>query len=87
MANPSLQQVLDYFMRSSGAVSIALLARELDLSPGLVESMVDFWVRKGRIQRLDPGGRECGGCSRKGSCPLIAELPVCYRVVQRKGSA
>jgi hypothetical protein len=71
MAVSSLQQVLDYFE---------------DLSPGLVGSMVDFWVRKGRIQRLDLGGGQCGGCSSKGSCPLIAELPECYQVVKRNGT-
>lgn len=74
-----LHQVLDEIQSSAGPVSIGELCRRLDVEHSLMESMVTFWVRKGRIQRQDltassqvcsgSAGPLCKFCSETQHCP------------------
>jgi len=65
---------------SSGAFSIQALARELDLSPERLESMLEYWIRKGKIQSSTKL-TECGSCSSQGDCPFVLEMPRTYELV------
>ena len=40
--------------------------------------MLDQWIRKGRVRRLDGGGEFCGGC-----CGCTDKLPEVYEWVPR----
>lgn len=76
----SLRQVLDAFTDHSGPVSLKQLARELQMDPGVLEDMVGFWVRKGRLREtsnLD----NCNTCGAKSGCPFIVKLPRRYELV------
>ena len=53
---------------------------ELDVTPERAEGMVDFWIRKGQIRKLDKT-TGCANCSLKGSCPQIYDLPKVYEMV------
>lgn len=60
-----LQQVLEAFERASGPVSLDELSRELGIERGVLEGMIAFWVRKGRLREEAPG---CGGGGAGCSC-------------------
>lgn len=81
MTTTTLRRLLTVFEESSGAQSIQSLASILDLRPERVESMVDFWVRKGRIRVLISPS-DCGSCSALGDCPFILEMPRTYELVR-----
>jgi len=61
-------------------MSVRDLASELELRPAQVESMVDFWINKGRI-RVSTNLSECGSCSVQGECPFILEMPRTFELV------
>ena len=82
MATIPLRQVLTYFENSRIGISINAMAREMEISPGQVGSMVEFWVRKGKI-RPSPV-QECGSCSDIGNCPFVIEMPLSYELVREQ---
>ena len=75
-----LSNLLTKIEESSGAFSIQALARELDLTPERVESMLEYWVRKGKIQSSTKF-TECGSCSSQEDCPFVLEMPKTYNLV------
>ena len=80
MTTSKLSRLLTLFEGSSGAISVRELAKELDISQGRVESMMDYWIRKGRI-KITASQAECGNCSTVGECPFILEMPRTYELV------
>lgn len=80
MATSILSKLLKKFEEISGALSIQALASELELRPAQVESMVDFWVRKGRIRATEES-KACGSCGINSNCPLILKLPQTFELV------
>lgn len=83
MATSTLGKLMTFFENSSGALSVTSLARELDVSPGRAEEMVEFWVMKGRI-KSSSNLTECGGCSAQGDCPFVLEMPRTYELVDER---
>ena len=81
MAASNLGQILKFFEDSRNAVTLNSIARELDLTPARVESMIEYWVRKGRI-RLVEDAKECGSCGIQGNCPFVIDLPRSYELVR-----
>ena len=81
MAASNLGQILKFFEDSRNAVTLNSIARELDLTPARVESMIEYWVRKGRI-RLAEDVKECGSCGIQGNCPFVIDLPRSYELVR-----
>ena len=80
MTMTPLRQVLTYFENSQIGISINAIAREMEISPGQVGSMVEFWVRKGKI-RPSPV-QDCGSCNVNGNCPFVIEMPLSYELVR-----
>ena len=81
MTTSKLSRLLTILEGSSNAFSIRELARELDISRERVESMMDYWIRKGKI-RISASQTECGSCSALGDCPIILEMPRTYELVK-----
>jgi len=75
-----LSNLLTKIEESSGAFSIQVLARELELTPERVESMLEYWVRKGKIQSSTEL-TECRSCSDQEDCPFVLEMPKTYELV------
>jgi hypothetical protein len=73
MAKTKLRQLLDHVEDNPGISSLGSIARELDLSRSQVEQMLEFWVRKGRLQRRAPAP-DCASCDSSGSCPYLVDL-------------
>ena len=80
MTTSKLSSLLIKIEESSGAYSIQALARELDITPARVESMLDYWVRKGKIQS-STNLTACAKCSAQGDCPFVLEMPRTYELV------
>ena len=82
-----LRKVLQAFEEADGPVKLADLSRDLGVEPGALEGMVDFWVRKGRLQASGQGSgffacavAGCNTCGEADGCPLVAKLPRMYVV-------
>jgi len=80
MSITSLRQVLTYFENSRGGISINTIARELEISPGQVGSMVEFWVRKEKIRPTPV--QDCGSCRVNVNCSFVVEMPLSYELVR-----
>ena len=80
MKTSKLSNLLTKIEESSGAFSIQALARELDLTPERVKSMLEYWVRKGKIES-PTNLTECRSCSAQGVCPFVLEMPRTYELV------
>ena len=83
MSITPLRQVLNYFENSRGGISINTIAREMKISPGQVGSMVEFWVRKGKIRPTPV--QDCGSCGANGNCPFVVEVPLSFELVSEGG--
>jgi hypothetical protein len=70
----TLRQVLQAFEETRAPRTLTQLARELDLSPGMLEGMIDHWVRKGRLRETG-SGQPCTTCGDHGRCPFVARMP------------
>ena len=82
----TLKQVLAVFENTSQPLTIAQIARQLDVAPGVVEDMITFWVRKGRLRDMNACGDtcNCGSCGVAGSCPFVVKMPGRYELVSRE---
>jgi len=81
MTASKLSRLLTVLERASGAITVRELARELDISQGRVESMMDYWISKGKIKN-STSQTECGNCSEQGDCPYILEMPRTFELVK-----
>jgi hypothetical protein len=80
MSETSLRRLLNLFEESQGVLSIPYLAGRLDVTPERVASLIDFWIRKGKLQISDSGS-DCGHCSFEGDCHLVPTFPRFYELV------
>lgn len=80
MASP-LRDVLNAFEDRGTALSLKQLARQLDISEGMLEMMIGHWVKKGRLREVsNPDNcQTCGGAS---GCPFIMQMPRMYELVR-----
>lgn len=77
-----LSTVLERFTRQSAPVSVNQMAREMQMDPGMLHSMIDYWVRKGKLREVNGSGSACTSCGVKGACPFVVAMPRYYEVVQ-----
>jgi hypothetical protein len=79
-----LHTILKTIQEADAPISLAQLADQLDIEPGALEGMIDFWVRKGRIRVHDGQAcaSSCGSCGVDG-CPLILHMPRQFEVVDQ----
>ncbi|MBZ0306278.1 MAG: FeoC-like transcriptional regulator [Anaerolineae bacterium] len=73
----SLRDVLAVFESSPAPLSVEAAARHLTVERGILESMVNFWVQKGKLRPVN-----CASCGLNGSCPILARMPLMYEVVR-----
>ena len=79
MVKTKLSQLLEYVEKSPGVNSLREIAADLDLSVSQVENMLEFWIRKGRLQQVRSASA-CGSCSARGGCPVVG-FPPGYEVI------
>jgi hypothetical protein len=84
-----LQSVLHEIETAGGTVNLADLSHKLNVEPGALAGMLEFWVRKGRLQRdgvpdntICPPGPVCGGsCPGAATCPFVINMPATFSLV------
>lgn len=74
-----LREALAAFEQTRQPLTLNQLARDLDISPGMLEGMLDYWVRKGRLREV--GGERCTACGSTESCPFVPRMPRSYELV------
>lgn len=83
----TLRQVLTAFEQADAPLSLADLARRLDVSPEMVENMIHYWVRKGKLREstdtaCTPGESACASCGiGKNGCPFVVTMPRSFELV------
>jgi hypothetical protein len=70
-----LREVLSRFETYRMPVSVAQMAQEMQLEPGVLYSMIDYWVRKGKLREVNSHQQTCHTCGIKTGCPFIVALP------------
>ena len=89
-----LQQVLQELEMAQGPLSLGELSRRLDIDRDALRGMIEFWVRRGRLQNHDEGiaaalatcpTGSCSGC-RLGpqDCSSPTNMPRMYSLVRQQ---
>ncbi|MGF1504225.1 MAG: hypothetical protein GYB64_17590 [Chloroflexi bacterium] len=76
----TLRDVLTTFEEAGGSLTVAQMSRRLNTPPALLEDMLTFWVRKGRIREVG-FANSCHMCHSAPGCPFIATMPRTYELV------
>jgi len=64
-----LRAVLDAF-ESGQTFTLPQLARQLNVEPGVLEDMIQFWVKKGKLREVSSSAG-CATCGLHGGCPVV----------------
>ena len=82
-----LNQVLREIETAQGPITVRELSRKLEIEVNALEGMIQFWVRKGRIQDDDASkscNEEIGDCSTSccgtAECAFIAKMPKTFSI-------
>jgi hypothetical protein len=76
-----LRTVLNAFEHADRPRTVNQLARDLDIAPGMLEGMLAYWVRKGRLREAN-ADLPCGSCGGADGCPFMLKLPRQYELVR-----
>jgi hypothetical protein len=77
----TLREVLRAFEDARRPLSFNDIARDLDITPGMLDGMIDYWVRKGKIRPV-VSGAACASCrSAKSCCTYSPNTPRSYILV------
>jgi hypothetical protein len=79
MTTSTLTKILELLQDNDDPLSLGYIAHQLDISPEKTESMLQFWIKKGKISITDEEA-DCGACSENSSCPFIYKLPTSYKL-------
>lgn len=80
MMPSTLRQVLHAFETADAPRTLNQLARELELAPGMLAGMIDYWVRKGKLRPIHSASA-CNACGSATTCPFIMQMPPTYELV------
>ncbi|MBN1563171.1 MAG: hypothetical protein JXA10_04985 [Anaerolineae bacterium] len=88
----TLRAVLTMFETTREPISLAHMARDLDIPVGMLEGMIQHWIRKGKIREAGSAAScgttlcssaGCGSCSSAKSCGGYApNMPKSYELVR-----
>jgi hypothetical protein len=76
-----LRQVLDRFADQRTPTSLSRIAHDMGIEPGMLQGMIEYWVRKGRLREVTSGGETCNTCGIQSACPFIVAMPRYYEFV------
>lgn len=77
-----LISVLQSIQTAGGPVTLGELSHQLEIEPGALEGIIEFWVRKGRLTASGGTAAACGpaacsACTPSGEagCPFVVGAP------------
>lgn len=77
-----LREVLNRFGDQSAPVSINRMAHDMQIAPGVLDGMIAYWVRKGKLREVTNTGDNCNTCGVKSGCPFIIAMPRYYELIR-----
>ena len=77
----TLKQILELFELASRPLTLPEMARILGLEQEMLESMIEYWVRKGKIRESGDTASQCVLCGESEACPFIMKSPRRYELV------
>jgi len=82
MTTSTLRRVLQAFEEAETSIRLDVLSRQLGIDLGTLDSMIQYWVRKGCIREVGDE-TECNTCGVNGECPFVMRCPRRYLLVRR----
>jgi hypothetical protein len=90
-----LREVLHLVETAEGPISLADISRQLGIDRGVLDGMLNYWVRKGELLvdnrstsachvSCAEAGCRCGSCNGAAGCPFMARLPKSYVAARRE---
>jgi putative ferrous iron transport protein C len=73
-----LSELRDY-LAVRGRAPLSDMAARFEVDEDALRAMLEVWIHKGRVRRIDTGGKACGGC-----CGCATALPELYEWVGRR---
>ena len=78
-----LEQLLN-IIRQDGTLQPSVLAARMNLSPAMIEAMLDNLKRSGVLNEVNVNcGDHCGGCSLAGSCSSHGEQGRLWQIKEK----
>lgn len=78
----TLRRVLQAFEEADSSIRLDVLSRNLGVDPGTLDSMIQHWIRKGRIKEAHMDTGNCHSCGVQTDCPFVMRLPRSYTLVR-----
>ncbi|KXK13813.1 MAG: ferrous iron transport protein C [Chloroflexi bacterium OLB15] len=78
-----LSQVLARFDNANEPLILAAMARDLEIDTGTLQSMIDYWVRKGELRVVSECGASCASCYGSSGCPFVMSMPLMVERVRK----
>ena len=78
----TLRRVLQAFEETDNSLRLDVLSRNLGIDPGTLDSMIQHWIRKGRIKEVHLETGNCHTCGVQTDCPFVMRLPRSYTLVR-----
>jgi len=82
-----LRQVLNAFESADEPQPLNAMARALGVSPGMLQGMIEYWVRKGRLREASSEFSQCQTCGGAEGCPFVVKMPRRYELATEAGAA
>jgi len=76
-----LRDVLEAFEQGK-ATSLAQLSKNLGVEAVILDTMIQFWVRKGKIREVCSSGKHCEKCGSHSECSITTTVPRRYELVR-----
>ncbi len=84
MTKTVLTRTLEIIENRETPLSLTDLAREIGQTRARTQEIVEYWIRRGRIQQSG-SDKDCGSCGHKNGCPFILDQPRTFQVVDKSG--
>lgn len=78
----TLRRVLQAFEEADTSIRLDVLSRKLDIDPGTLDSMIQHWIRRGRIKEVQVETGGCYTCDVQTDCPFVMRLPHSYTLIR-----
>jgi hypothetical protein len=75
-----LRRVLTAFEETGEPRSLNDMARELEVTPGMLQGMIEYWVRRGRLREAGSTFSNCQTCGTADGCPFVVRMPRRYEL-------
>lgn len=78
-----LRDVLDAFQDNHAPLSMNQLCKKLSLSPPMLEEMLQYWIRKGKLREVITDN--CQTCGDAHGCPFVVDMPRRFELARQDG--